>query len=194
MPMSHLFKVQNLWLDQAQLSPSMASYLLSWEGTVKSSHSIFILFILFPFLFSPHWVEKKSVVKACISCPVKSVPCYFFFVYLSPHRSAPQSALREIVIDEEEFFDPKFDFDFTDLKDTEKYYRGGEVYERPCGWKRYALKVNLTTLYMQSSFILDFSRSFLSVIQTDWTEKKLLNRPSCFDQQTIWLSVFTYKK
>ncbi|XP_035012570.1 uncharacterized protein LOC118109521 isoform X1 [Hippoglossus stenolepis] len=56
-------------------------------------------------------------------------------------RSPLRSALREMVIDEEEFFDPKFDFDFTDLKDTEKYYRGGEVYERPCGWKRYALKV-----------------------------------------------------
>ncbi|KAI3370975.1 hypothetical protein L3Q82_023629, partial [Scortum barcoo] len=42
------------------------------------------------------------------------------------------------IIDEEEFFDP--DYDFTDLKDTETFYRGGEVYERPCGWKHYALK------------------------------------------------------
>ncbi|KAM9854130.1 uncharacterized protein ACBR49_002756 [Aulostomus maculatus] len=46
-----------------------------------------------------------------------------------------------LIVDEEEFFDKKYDYDFTDLKDTETYYRGGEVYERPCGWERYALKV-----------------------------------------------------
>lgn len=44
-------------------------------------------------------------------------------------------------IDENEFFDPKFDYDFTGLKDTETFYRGGEVYERPCGWTRFALRV-----------------------------------------------------
>ncbi|KAM9352127.1 uncharacterized protein ABDE67_006985 [Symphorus nematophorus] len=46
-----------------------------------------------------------------------------------------------LIIDENEFFDPQFDYDFTNLKDTETYYRGGEVYERPCGWQRYAIKV-----------------------------------------------------
>uniref|UniRef100_UPI003AAF5BF9 uncharacterized protein n=1 Tax=Centroberyx gerrardi TaxID=166262 RepID=UPI003AAF5BF9 len=45
------------------------------------------------------------------------------------------------IIDEDEFFHPKFDYDFTHLKDTETYYRGGEVYERPCGWTRFAIKV-----------------------------------------------------
>lgn len=29
------------------------------------------------------------------------------------------------IIDEEEFFAPEFDFDFTNLKDSEKFYRGG---------------------------------------------------------------------
>ncbi|KAG7214422.1 hypothetical protein INR49_006379 [Caranx melampygus] len=47
----------------------------------------------------------------------------------------------KIAIDEEEFFDPGYDYDFTDLKDTETYYRGGEEYERPCGYTRFALKV-----------------------------------------------------
>ena len=47
-----------------------------------------------------------------------------------------------IIIDEDEFFDPEYDYDFTNVKDTETYYRGGEVYERPQGWKRYALKVS----------------------------------------------------
>uniref|UniRef100_UPI003AABAB8F uncharacterized protein n=1 Tax=Centroberyx gerrardi TaxID=166262 RepID=UPI003AABAB8F len=45
------------------------------------------------------------------------------------------------IIDEDDYFDPKYDYDFTRLKDTKTYYRGGEVYERPCGWTRFAIKV-----------------------------------------------------
>ena len=38
--------------------------------------------------------------------------------------------------------DPQFDFDFTYRRDGKtKYYRGGERYYRPCGWRRFALKV-----------------------------------------------------
>ncbi|XP_077452000.1 uncharacterized protein LOC144071085 [Stigmatopora argus] len=48
---------------------------------------------------------------------------------------------KGLVIDEEEFFDKAFDFDFSKVKDTCTYYRGGEVYHRPCGWLRFALKV-----------------------------------------------------
>ncbi|XP_031135658.1 uncharacterized protein LOC116036290 [Sander lucioperca] len=40
-----------------------------------------------------------------------------------------------------EHLDPKFNYDFTNLRDTEEYYRGGEKYKRPCGWQRFALKV-----------------------------------------------------
>ena len=36
---------------------------------------------------------------------------------------------------------PDYDYDFTNIKDTSKYYRGGLEYKRPCGWNRYALKV-----------------------------------------------------
>ncbi|XP_049578445.1 uncharacterized protein [Syngnathus scovelli] len=46
-----------------------------------------------------------------------------------------------LVIDEDEFFDSRYDFDFSNLKDTCTFYRGGEVYRRPCGWLRFALKV-----------------------------------------------------
>ncbi|XP_026222138.1 uncharacterized protein LOC113166290 [Anabas testudineus] len=48
---------------------------------------------------------------------------------------------KTFIIDENEFFAPEFNYDFTNLQDTETYYRGGEVYERPCGWFRYGLKV-----------------------------------------------------
>lgn len=38
--------------------------------------------------------------------------------------------------------DPKYDYDFTNKNDNgKKFMRGGLEYKRPCGWKRYALKV-----------------------------------------------------
>ena len=40
------------------------------------------------------------------------------------------------------FLDSQYDYDFTNIIDKEKFYRGGLEYFRPCGWKRYALKVN----------------------------------------------------
>ena len=39
--------------------------------------------------------------------------------------------------------DPKFDYDFSKIDDKgKKFKRGGLEYKRPCGWKRYGLKVN----------------------------------------------------
>lgn len=48
---------------------------------------------------------------------------------------------KEILIIDEDFFDPVFDFDFTNIEDCCEFKRGGEPYERPCGWNRFALKV-----------------------------------------------------
>ena len=42
----------------------------------------------------------------------------------------------------QKFLAPSFDCDFTHIFDTQTFYRGGEVYKRPCGWLRYALGVN----------------------------------------------------
>ncbi|OUM60229.1 hypothetical protein PIROE2DRAFT_14045 [Piromyces sp. E2] len=42
----------------------------------------------------------------------------------------------------DDLFDSKYDFDFSNVRDTGKnFFRGGLEYKRPCGWKRYALKV-----------------------------------------------------
>ncbi len=39
--------------------------------------------------------------------------------------------------------DPRYDYDFTNLKDENtEFTRGGMKYVRPCGWKRYAIKVS----------------------------------------------------
>nr|CAG8578992.1 672_t:CDS:1 [Entrophospora candida] len=41
-----------------------------------------------------------------------------------------------------DFLHPEYDFDFTNINDNGiKHKRGGVSYQRPCGWKRYALKV-----------------------------------------------------
>ncbi|KAF6737107.1 hypothetical protein FQA47_014213 [Oryzias melastigma] len=48
---------------------------------------------------------------------------------------------KNYIIKEEEFFDSQFDYDFTTVTDSKTFWRGGEEYERPCGWQRFALKV-----------------------------------------------------
>ncbi|RUS32878.1 hypothetical protein BC938DRAFT_473939 [Jimgerdemannia flammicorona] len=43
-----------------------------------------------------------------------------------------------------DFLHPRFDYDFTDLKDNAdgNHRRGGYTYRRPCGWHRYGIRVN----------------------------------------------------
>ncbi|XP_068080789.1 uncharacterized protein [Danio rerio] len=52
------------------------------------------------------------------------------------------SLRREMFVNMDEFFDPKFDCDFRRLQDRSVCWRGGEQYKRPCGWYRFGLKVN----------------------------------------------------
>lgn len=43
----------------------------------------------------------------------------------------------------DDLFDSQYDYDFTNINDSgKKFMRGGLEYKRPCGWKRYALKVD----------------------------------------------------
>ncbi|XP_046654694.1 uncharacterized protein LOC124348508 [Daphnia pulicaria] len=46
-----------------------------------------------------------------------------------------------ILLSADGLLDEKFHFDFTSVVDKKAYSRGGLVYIRPCGWKRFALKV-----------------------------------------------------
>jgi ubiquitin len=49
---------------------------------------------------------------------------------------------EKIKIFSDDLLDSKYDYDFTMINDNGKVYtRGGETYNRPCGWKRIALKV-----------------------------------------------------
>ncbi|KAA0713390.1 hypothetical protein E1301_Tti009190 [Triplophysa tibetana] len=47
----------------------------------------------------------------------------------------------ELFVDLDELFDPDYDYDFTHCKDRSECWRGDEVYKRPCGWYRIAVKV-----------------------------------------------------
>lgn len=52
-----------------------------------------------------------------------------------------QARMRKFFIDEEEFFDPRYDCDYSNSSVSAQCWRGGEKYERPVGWYRIALKV-----------------------------------------------------
>ncbi|KAI4817873.1 hypothetical protein KUCAC02_011246 [Chaenocephalus aceratus] len=65
----------------------------------------------------------------------------FHLYQLFGNLQAHVGYLEEFFIDEKEFFDPKYDYDFTHLSDTAECMRGDEPYERPKGWYRMALKV-----------------------------------------------------
>ncbi|KAI3370586.1 hypothetical protein L3Q82_007155 [Scortum barcoo] len=107
------------------------------------------------------------------------IPTHSWEVLNQPHKTYGH------IIDEEEFFDPDYDYDFTDLKDTETFYRGGEVYERPCGWKHYALKVLLLdlpapALQPQEKLLIDLTNTpnLIRTGKTCTTTQQLINLSS----------------
>ncbi len=59
------------------------------------------------------------------------------------NESANSSLRKEIFAIPDDFFDPKFDFDFTNKSESksDECMRGDEPYKRPYGWMRFALKV-----------------------------------------------------
>ncbi|XP_026155728.1 uncharacterized protein LOC113126112 [Mastacembelus armatus] len=55
----------------------------------------------------------------------------------------PPSIKATMKINIQDFFDPMFDYDFTNIQDgNTQFLRGNEKYVRPCGWNRVALRVN----------------------------------------------------
>ncbi|XP_073678500.1 uncharacterized protein [Garra rufa] len=58
-------------------------------------------------------------------------------------ESASSSLRKKIFAIPDDFFDPKFDFDFTNMSESksDECTRGDEPYKRPYGWMRFALKV-----------------------------------------------------
>ncbi|CAF3920245.1 unnamed protein product [Rotaria sp. Silwood1] len=67
--------------------------------------------------------------------------------YKIPKESTIQLVLplqsEHVAILDPSTIDPIYDYDFTNIKDTNKRFtRGGIKYVRPCGWKRYAIKVS----------------------------------------------------
>ncbi|XP_051729276.1 uncharacterized protein LOC127501364 [Ctenopharyngodon idella] len=59
------------------------------------------------------------------------------------NESASSSLRKELFVIPDDFFDQKFDFDFTNMSESksDECMRGDEPYKRPYGWMRFALKV-----------------------------------------------------
>lgn len=59
------------------------------------------------------------------------------------NESASSSLRKELFVIPDDFFDPTFDFDFTNMSEpkSDACMRGDEPYKRPYGWMRFALKV-----------------------------------------------------
>lgn len=56
-----------------------------------------------------------------------------------PQEPSLQTTVK---INPQDFFHPQYDYDFTNIKDGDrKFMRGKELYVRPCGWNRVALRV-----------------------------------------------------
>ena len=57
---------------------------------------------------------------------------------------------------DDSLLDPRYDYDFTHLDDAGKTFaRGGYPYQRPCGWRRFALKVLGQTKYSDDNWIAE---------------------------------------
>ena len=66
-------------------------------------------------------IQKESTLHMIIRMQGGGVPTYYI---------------------DDSLMDPQFDYDFTGkVDDGTKYYRAGYEYQRPYGWKRYAIKV-----------------------------------------------------
>ncbi|ROK35809.1 hypothetical protein DPX16_17552 [Anabarilius grahami] len=57
------------------------------------------------------------------------------------NESASSSLRKKLFVIPDDFFDPKFDFDFTNMSESDECTRGDEPYKRPYSWMRFALKV-----------------------------------------------------
>lgn len=84
----------------------------------------------------------KKIIPADQKNPWKESPTLSvddFFIQLILSKTT--SYAEEFFINEKDFFDPVYDFDFTNLSDSAACKRGNESYVRPKGWYRMALKV-----------------------------------------------------
>ncbi|XP_073319756.1 uncharacterized protein [Pagrus major] len=83
-------------------------------------------------------IIKPYDVKKCErTADILSVDEFLFYNLFREHNAY----VKEFFIDEKDFFDPSYDFDFTYLSDSSECKRGDELYKRPKGWYRMALKV-----------------------------------------------------
>lgn len=62
------------------------------------------------------------------------------------------------------FLDPRFEYDYTDLKDDSMCVSGNDPYKRPFGWKRIAIKVEMPGWAQMDGGVTQWMASGLSLI------------------------------
>ncbi|XP_026222129.1 uncharacterized protein LOC113166286 [Anabas testudineus] len=132
-------------------SPGVVGPLLGFVPSLRSALQVLVGGAALALAATQPQLSVKTFISTLLEADETSQLSRSFFNHiqsiLTGGPEAPYTVVEDLptgnshIIDEDEFFAPEFDYDFTKLKDTETFYRGGEVYERPCGWRRLALKV-----------------------------------------------------
>ncbi|XP_070778194.1 uncharacterized protein [Enoplosus armatus] len=82
-------------------------------------------------------LQPYDKTRCGVTAPVLSVQQF----HLHNLVGKQNAHVKEFFVDVERFFDPRYDCDFTNVSDSAQCVRGGEIYVRPKGWYRIALKV-----------------------------------------------------
>ncbi|KAJ8377891.1 hypothetical protein AAFF_G00250420 [Aldrovandia affinis] len=95
-----------------------------------------------PFALCPQDVVDVLVGRSLMDY-LPEVICQLELLSAGEASTEAKALRQEIFVDEEEFFDPQYDYDYTHKKKGAKVLkRGGEAYKRPWGWMRFAVKVS----------------------------------------------------
>ncbi|KAF7642366.1 hypothetical protein LDENG_00259240 [Lucifuga dentata] len=87
--------------------------------------------------------DSDLCLEALLALSGYDVDLYNVPPALTEGPPGPEPSIRTTVkINPQDFFHPKYDYDFTNIKDGDTtFLRGNERYLRPCGWNRVALRV-----------------------------------------------------
>ncbi|XP_029369671.1 uncharacterized protein LOC115050764 [Echeneis naucrates] len=87
-------------------------------------------------------LDYPSLGSLSLQDPQEDADLYSAPPALTEGPGPEQNRIITVRINPEDFFDPSYDYDFTSVKDGNKaFLRGNELYVRPCGWNRAAIRV-----------------------------------------------------
>ena len=89
------------------------------------------------------WIQEQELIFNNIQLQNEKDLNFYFKIGQPATIHLVRKNKGKLTIFEDDLLDPRYDYDFTNIKDQgHEFRRGGQIYNRPCGWKRIALKVN----------------------------------------------------